>query len=116
MKLKTTRIRPNPALLPMKRIFSFLLCIASACVVYAQNASYLHIPSPRGTRVAAARWAVKEAHLLGYEGVVIPVGTDQIQDPLKTDWSGFIATVNDALDDGLRVHLRLLQNVPVRAY
>jgi hypothetical protein len=53
---------------------------------------------------------------LGYEGVVIPIGTNQIQDPISTDWSGFAATVDDALKDGLKVHLRLLQNVPVKAY
>jgi hypothetical protein len=82
----------------------------------AQTPSYLHVPAPRGARVNLARWAIQQAYALGYEGVVIPVGTDQIQDPLKTDWSGFTAAVNDALKDGLKVHLRLLQNVPVKAY
>ena len=82
----------------------------------AQTPTYLHIPAPRGSRVSLARWAIHEAHLLAYEGVVVPVGTDQIQDPLTTDWSGFTATVNDALKDGLKVQLRLLQNVPVKAY
>ena len=81
-----------------------------------QTPTYLHVPSPHGSKVSLARWAVQEAHQLGYEGVVIPIGTDEIQDPTKTDWSGFTQTVNDALANGLHVHLRLLQNVPVLAY
>lgn len=100
----------------MKKFLSALLAAAAAVLSHAQTPTYLHVPSPRGTRVESARWAVQQARALGYEGVVIPVGTDQIQDPLKTDWSGFSATVNDALTAGLRVHLRLLQNVPVKAY
>jgi hypothetical protein len=63
-----------------------------------------------------AEWAVAEAQLLGYEGVVISAGTDEIQDPLSTDWSGFTDTVTQALRAHLKVHLRLLQNVPVTAY
>jgi hypothetical protein len=95
---------------------TLLFSLTSAAISFAQTPTYLHVPAPRGTRVQMARWAVQRADSLGYEGVVIPVGTDQIQDPLRTDWSGFSATVNDALDAGMKVHLRLLQNVPVRAY
>ncbi len=100
----------------MARLLFVSILIGWAMSLLAQTPSYLHIPAPRGPRVGLARWAVHEARSLGYEGVVIPVGTDQIEDPLATDWSGFTATVNEALADGLRVHLRLLQNVPVRAY
>ena len=104
--MKALRI---PSLLALCTLFSLAI---------AQTPSYLHVPAPRGSasRVALSRWAVSEAHQLGYEGVVIPIGTDSIQDPLSTDWSGFTATVNDALGDGLKVHLRLGQNVPVTAY
>lgn len=100
----------------MLRLLFFSVIFGWAVYAFGQTPTYLHIPSPRGSRLPLARWAVQEAHLLGYDGVVVPVGTDQIEDPLSTDWSGFTAVVNDALSSGLKVHLRLLQNVPVKAY
>ena len=100
----------------MKKLFTLLSAIAIVTFARGQVPTYLHVGTPRGSRVSMVRWAVSEAHALGYEGVVIGVGTDQIQDPLKTDWSGFSETVNDALNCGLHIHLRLLQNVPVKAY
>jgi len=100
----------------MKKQIIILTAIAIASLGFPQTPTYLHVPAPRGTKVAAAQFAVAEASLLGYDGVVIPVGTDEIQDPLTTDWSGFAESVDEALRFRLKVHLRLLQNVPVRAF
>lgn len=88
-------------------------CLAG--LSWGQTPSYLHVPAAKG-RLQQALWCIDQAKALGYEGVVLPVGTNSIQDPDRTDWSAFESAVREAARLGLRLHLRLMQDVPVSTF
>lgn len=95
-----------------------LSLLALGGLAAAQTPTYLHIPAPKG-RQSLALWAIDQAKSNGYDGVVLPVGTDRIQNPdagYSVTWADFDACAKECARLRLRIFLRLLQNVPAYAY